>query len=160
MSKTKQVRWNGGPQDPDFITQNGIVFNKGEWTSVPDDSDKDKDSTYQLKMDPAAVHGVRRPQKPLIHRLRDNPQFEVKGMDAEDHSSSSDNGPAALGGAPARAGVNTFRPVALLKGKKVTGWIIEGKNAVTGANVPGPTDEYADEASAQVVCDGLNQVAP
>lgn len=145
MIKTIQVRWNGAPEDPETITQYGTVFPKGEWVSVPV-ADKDDNS-------PVAVEGRRN-----LDKFKGNRWFDVKGFDNVEPASSNDTAPVP---GIARASVTTFKPVASVNGKgKTTGWIIEGKNAITGANVPGPKDEYADEASAQVVCDGLNQVAP
>jgi hypothetical protein len=136
MSKIKQVKWNGAKEDPDSIVQYGVTFNKGEWTKLPDD------------IDPKYVD--------KFHR---SAAFEVKGEDNAPLAPPADTMPGT--GTPQRAAVTTFKPVAVIGSNgKPAGWKIEGRNAVTGANVPGPTDEYADEASAQVVCDGLNQVAP
>lgn len=136
MSKAKSVKWKGAKEDPDTITQYGVVFNKDEWTTLPDD------------IDPK-----------YIDKFRRSAAFEVKGEDNAPLAPADDK--PANTGAPQRAGVTTFKPSPVLDKKgKPTHWVIVGKNAVTGANVPGPTDEYADEASAQVVCDGLNQVAP
>jgi hypothetical protein len=162
-AKTVKVRWNGAKEDPDTIVQHGVTFNKGEWTDVPVESESAADAgrTNQALGGPVKMH----PHQHRLAKLKSNPWFEVKGEDADEKPSTG----TATGGkqssqphtGTARAAVTTFAPVAQSNGRgKPKTWVIEGKNAVTGASVPGPTDEYADEASAQVVCDGLNQVAP
>lgn len=151
MSKTVQVRWKGSNQDPDQITQYGTVFPNGEWVAVPVPDKDDNSPGGKLNR----LH---------LEKFKNNSWFEVKGFDNDAEPVTGEpvrNTSAPNNGVPVRAGVSTFKPVAVLndKGKPVS-WKIEGKNTITGSAVPGPTDEYADEASAQVVCDGLNQVAP
>lgn len=150
-AKTVQVRWNGAKEDPDTIVQHGITFNKGEWTDVPV---SEKDDTAN-----GAVENRKR-----LSKFRHNSWFEVKGYENDTPPTAGElagNESTAQTAGVARAGLITYKPEAVTDGKgKAVSWRITGKNPVTGANVPGPTDEYADEASAQVVCDGLNQVAP
>lgn len=57
MSKTVSIRWNGEKEDPDEITQYGVVFPKGKWVDVPVD------------------HA-------MMHKFKANKYFEVKGEPA------------------------------------------------------------------------------
>ena len=154
MAKTKQVRWNGAKEDPDSIVQHGITFEKGVWTSVPDDSNDAEASNLSLTIGADTVQSIRKGHKPVIHRLRDNPQFEVKGMEADDESETVPQGSASIARAPA----NTYAVQGVTpQGKrKPTHWVIVNKD---GDAIPNG-DEYADEASAQVVADGMNKVVP
>jgi hypothetical protein len=136
MTKTHQVKWNGLKEDPDTIVQHGIEFEKGQWTPVPDESDP--------KGDP------RHPHRHRIEKLKANPQFEVKGHEAD----KTDEAPAAPPAhtAPVRAPATSYSVQSTGKGKKKV-YIVVGKDGAA-AN----SDEYADEASAQAVADAMNKV--
>lgn len=57
---SKKVRWNGAKDDPDEITQYGVVFPKGKWVDVDLDEKNDKDA-FRMK------------------KFEGNPTFEVQG---------------------------------------------------------------------------------